>query len=736
MNATLAHEPTFVDPLPEVPAFLKNISNWIRWQLEVVNGRATKVPYRVDGRKAAATRPEDWADYQTAVTGTTIDSNGGVGFVVNGGIVGFDLDGCRNPETGEIAPWADSIVDALNCYTEYTPSGFGLRVWVRGELPGTDKVFNLDTSVGFGDKVKIEVFTNSRYFTVTGESYFEESGEVEERDLIAVYQMLHEIRGKHPAPTTRKDSAADVGEATKIELLGTFGTNKYDIFMRGEIESREPFVLSNRIGRLAYPSQSEADLGFCTVLAIKYEGDAEKIDEEFRKSALYRPKWDRPDYSMNTIAKAVESAGRIKANSVPVLATVENSVPPPTDESTDPIPPFDPSVMNGIYKKFVNIVTRGTTMAPQFVYAIAKTVVGARMAGKVKFENLDVEPRCYTALIGETGSGKGEAWRRVFQILNVEGQIGNVAGLKIINSADSGAGIRDLFFEPPESATVLMYIDEVESFGNKAAVTRNPAIMDMLIELADSTQISSVKASRGKNKGTKTKHDARLCAVMCGQEGSVYMKAFAGRTKLGLWDRLTPEYGVPVEAGDLPHISTNDAYELLSELNKLDYSGTMGMSEDGKTRLESFWSGQPSGVRKKARWKKNLTLDAYMSAFGRGVKVAEVADVEIAIRIFTRQLVIRQTHFTSEVPDRIGYYIGLLKAITAKMERQLAAGVPEGLVAKSRRDFERESHAHRDNESHLFEKAWQVYSPTWLEKREVTKANGQKYWKYLPATDE
>lgn len=82
-----------VDQLPDVPAFLKNIPNWIRWKLETVNGKPTKVPYRVDGRKAAATRSEDWTDYQTAVTGAVINQEQGVGFVVNGGIVGFDLDG-------------------------------------------------------------------------------------------------------------------------------------------------------------------------------------------------------------------------------------------------------------------------------------------------------------------------------------------------------------------------------------------------------------------------------------------------------------------------------------------------------------------------------------------------------------------------------------------------------------------------------------------------------------------
>ena len=97
----------------------------------------------------------------------------GVGFVFCGdGLVGIDFDGCRDPETGEIAAWAWRFIRALRSYTEVSPSGTGVKTYCRADpvptlvankrvMPGTD---------GYGGKAaQVEIFTTTRYFCLTGQ---------------------------------------------------------------------------------------------------------------------------------------------------------------------------------------------------------------------------------------------------------------------------------------------------------------------------------------------------------------------------------------------------------------------------------------------------------------------------------------------------------------------------------------------------------------------------------------
>jgi hypothetical protein len=67
-----------------------------------------------------------------------------------------DLDDCFQEE-GTLKPWARDVVFCLDSYTEYSPSGKGLHVLVRGTIPHSIKDGN-----GF------EMYNELRYFTVTG----------------------------------------------------------------------------------------------------------------------------------------------------------------------------------------------------------------------------------------------------------------------------------------------------------------------------------------------------------------------------------------------------------------------------------------------------------------------------------------------------------------------------------------------------------------------------------------
>jgi hypothetical protein len=53
------------DPFPAVPAVLKALRQWVAWSKEQRDGKPTKIPYQVDGRKAQSNNPQTWTGYQT-----------------------------------------------------------------------------------------------------------------------------------------------------------------------------------------------------------------------------------------------------------------------------------------------------------------------------------------------------------------------------------------------------------------------------------------------------------------------------------------------------------------------------------------------------------------------------------------------------------------------------------------------------------------------------------------------
>jgi hypothetical protein len=81
--------------------------------------------------------PGQHVDYDEAVAAVEKLELDGVGFVLlkGGGLIGADVDGCRNLKTGKIASWAKAVLDLKETYCEISPSGKGIHFFARGELP-------------------------------------------------------------------------------------------------------------------------------------------------------------------------------------------------------------------------------------------------------------------------------------------------------------------------------------------------------------------------------------------------------------------------------------------------------------------------------------------------------------------------------------------------------------------------------------------------------------------------
>jgi AAA domain len=154
--------------LPEVLIPLTLLDHWLAWRFEKKeDGQLTKVPYQINGRKAANDNPKTWTTYD-AVT-EAANKFDGVGFVLTDTrITAFDLDHCRNPATGAVEPWAQAVVDKAASYTEITPSGAGLRIIGFGDGAHLHRKLKVPNANG----VSCELYRKAiRYITVSGNVY-------------------------------------------------------------------------------------------------------------------------------------------------------------------------------------------------------------------------------------------------------------------------------------------------------------------------------------------------------------------------------------------------------------------------------------------------------------------------------------------------------------------------------------------------------------------------------------
>jgi putative DNA primase/helicase len=344
--------------LDVLPVDIRDSARAVLWNREVRNGKPTKVPYqaRRPALTAAVDNPETWAPFVDAFAAYEDGKSDGAGIVLGEGIVGVDLDGCRDPVTGTITEDAQRIITTLNSYTEISPSGTGIHILLRGTLPP-----------GGRRKGKIEMYSEGRYFTVTSHHVDGTPQTLEPRgvELAAVHAELWGRNGNDEhRPAVRPVTAVSTDDDALLERARSARNGStFTALWAGD---------TSQYGG----DDSAADLGLCNRLAFWTGADAGRIDRLFRQSGLMRPKWDsrRGDqtYGDLTIEKAI--AGCRETYSGPRVTITKAPDPEPHDAPAG----LDPAFLADA----VDIIREGQQIAAEGVrYTVEGIVPNYGMLG-------------------------------------------------------------------------------------------------------------------------------------------------------------------------------------------------------------------------------------------------------------------------------------------------------------------------------------------------------------------
>ena len=266
-----------------IPAEMKAATRWLNFKVVPKTKRDGTVEFTKEprqgahpGRKASSTNPATWCDFETAYNAVLAGQSEGLGFALGDGWAGVDIDNAV--ADGELQPAARQVVSLFESYAEFSVSGTGVHVLVRGEVPEGKRSGN------------IEVYGQGRYFTVSGHALPLGPGTVEPRqqeldDLVARIEAERACArpgGQGPAVNPAWPDSPPPPPATAQEIidLGNRICQHFGALWRGEIDiydgdaSRADMALIGSLAWLCGPGQQ----AFVRDLAMQ--------------SGLRREKWD------------------------------------------------------------------------------------------------------------------------------------------------------------------------------------------------------------------------------------------------------------------------------------------------------------------------------------------------------------------------------------------------------------------------------------------------------------
>jgi len=300
----------------KIPEFMKSRDQWIVWRWDFrnnVDGEiiSTKLPLQINGKRASSTDPETWSSYDEAYEAYQNNTQyAGVGYIISkdDGIVGIDFDNCLQVSEDGVPTFNTDIlglIESYNSYTEASPSQTGLKMLGLGEIPKS--VLNSGAGSGFKvnnylEDIDIEVYQHSRFFTITSRKLT-----VKPNELDSIQGLIESIASSKTDgdPNSQldfsdDDSSVDQEVVEDLQQAVDTHTQKANISIIDRIRNSVQADIFNALysGNISkYPSHSEADLAFTSMLYWWCAGNRMEVERIFAESGLNREKWrDRQDY--------------------------------------------------------------------------------------------------------------------------------------------------------------------------------------------------------------------------------------------------------------------------------------------------------------------------------------------------------------------------------------------------------------------------------------------------------